>query len=99
MVLNRQVVWFGIGLVLLLVFFPHLLDPFANFIIFGCATYITYYLFNKKTKMWLVGAGFAVLHNPIIPYYLPSRPVLATLFVLTAAFFFLVLYLDNADGL
>ena len=92
MVLNRQILMAGIGVSLIAVFpWPIGFYTFTRIVICGCAAYAAFYLFTRKANLWLLGAGLAVLYNPIIPIYLYSKALWAIINVGTAAFFFWVL--------
>ena len=96
MVLNRQILMAGIGVSLIAVFpWPIGFYTFTRIVICGCAAYVAFYLFNRNANLWLLGAGLAVLYNPIIPVYLYSKVLWAIINVGTAAFFFFVL--SSAD--
>lgn len=98
MVVNKQVLMAGVFISLLaLLPWPIGFYTFSRIVLCLCSAYAAFVLYNKANGLWLLGAGFAILYNPIIPVYLHSKGLWSLFNIATAIFLFSLLSQAKKD--
>ena len=89
---NKQVLMAGVLLSLIALGpWPIGFYTFSRIVLCLCCAYAAFFLYNKENSLWLLGAGFAALYNPIIPVYLHSKVLWSVINIATAVFLFSLL--------
>ena len=91
MTLNKQIIFGGVFIsVIAMAPWPIGFYTFTRIVLCGVCAYAAYYLKLRKNDLWIVGAGLAVLYNPILPVYLHSKGLWSIFNIGTAIYLFVV---------
>ena len=98
MVVNKRVLMAGVFVSLIALGpWPIGFYTFSRIVLCLCCAYAAFVLYNKANGLWLMGAGFAILYNPIIPVYLHSKGLWSIFNIATAIFLYFLLSQANKD--